>query len=254
MDKFWDTVYSIDQDHGWRLFSAGHILWLTLGAFFCLLLALLYARSGEKPRRALRLFVAIFLLADIAVDQILLVATKHWTFDHLPLHMCSLGGFIIAAHAFARKHHNVTAALTYAISFPGAVLALATPNWAVLPFLNFFNISSFAYHFLLIAYPFMLIAGGYRPQFGHMRPALPFIAAGAVVIFTINKLLHTDFLFINGAKTVGWLAATVNVFGIYGYLWIFPVIMAALWTIEFLPFYFVERRAKRGERKTDDPA
>ena len=155
------------------------------------------------------------------------------------------------AHAFARKHHDTLAALTYAISLPGAILALLTPNWSVLPFWNFSGISSFLYHLLLIVYPVMLIAGGYRPQFRHLRPALPFIAGTAVAIFILNKAIGTDFLFINGGKTVGWLRAMTKIFGIYGYLWIFPVIMTLLWTIQFLPFYLVERHAEKNAKQAN---
>lgn len=252
-DKFWETVESIEPGYGWKLFSLGHILWLVLGALACAAVALLYAHMHEKGRRATRLTVAILLAVNIAVHQVFFIVTKQWRLDHLPLHMCYFGAFIIMAHAFARKHSDVTAALTYAISLPGALLALATPNWSVLPFWNFSGISSFIYHLLLIMYPVMLIAGGYRPQFRHLRPALPFIALTAIAIFVLNKIIGTDFLFINGGKTVGWLRAMTKIFGIYGYLWIFPVIMALLWTIQFLPFYLAERHsAKKSETHGHD--
>ena len=243
-NTFWETVYSIEKGYGWGLFSVGHILWLVLGALCCAGVAVAYALAGKKAKRVMRVTIAVLLLANLTSDPITLAATGHLTVDHLPLHMCSIGGFIVAAHAFKRKHSDILAALTYAVSFPGAVLALLTPNWSVLPFLNFFGISSFVYHFLLITYPFMLIAGGYRPQFGHLRPALPFVVAAVALIFALNKLLGTDFLFINGGKTVGWLSAMSDIFGIYGYLWIFPVAVTLLWTIEFLPFYLAKRHSQ----------
>lgn len=250
-NKFWETVESIEPGFGWKLFSVGHILWLALGALACAGIAVMYAFLPEKGRRASRITIAVLLITNIVVHQIFFIVTKQWKLDHLPLHMCYFGAFIIMAHAFARKHHDTLAALTYAISLPGAILALLTPNWSVLPFWNFSGISSFLYHLLLIVYPVMLIAGGYRPQFRHLRPALPFIAGTAVAIFILNKAIGTDFLFINGGKTVGWLRAMTKIFGIYGYLWIFPVIMTLLWTIQFLPFYLVERHAKQNAKQAN---
>ena len=250
-NKFWETVESIEPGFGWKLFSVGHILWLALGALACAGIAVMYAFLPEKGRRASRITIAVLLITNIVVHQIFFIVTKQWRLDHLPLHMCYFGAFIIMAHAFARKHHDTLAALTYAISLPGAILALLTPNWSVLPFWNFSGISSFLYHLLLIVYPVMLIAGGYRPQFRHLRPALPFIAGTAVAIFILNKAIGTDFLFINGGKTVGWLRAMTTIFGIYGYLWIFPVIMTLLWTIQFLPFYLVERHAEKNAKQAN---
>lgn len=250
MDPFWRTVENALPGMGWDLFSAGHLTWLLAGAAACALAGLAYNHMGEYGRRIFRMVLAILIIENLVSDQIFLAVTGQYTLDHIPLHMCCFGGYLIVAHAFMTKKNDMLAGLTYAVSLPGAVLALATPNWSVLPYWNFSGIQSFLYHIMLIMYPIALICGGYRPSFAHIRRTVIPILLCIAAIFGLNKLLGTDFLFINGAKTVPWLHSLTKIFGDIGYIWVFPVTIALLWTIMFLPFYLISRSKTRARSST----
>ena len=95
----------------------------------------------------------------------------------------------------------------------------------------------------------MVLADGYRPRFADLKGAALPLAAGLIGIFVFNKLSRTDFLYMNGGKGVGFLEALVGVFGEYGYLFIFPVLLAVIWTAMFLPFEIYARKKEKRERK-----
>ncbi len=244
MNDFWKTSETIEPGKGWPFFSPPHFLWLAICVFFIVAATISYGRCGEKGRNIWRLALGIFVEVNTVADQIFLIVTGQWNRFHLPLHLCCFGAFIVTAHAIFPKNKTL-AGLTYALSMPGAVLALATPNWANLPFWNFSALLSWTFHIVLIAYPIMLIVGGgYRPSFKDMRATVPIILGAIAIIYGLNILIDTDFLFINGADSVGWMHAVYLLMG-RSYIIIFVVIMAVLWTIEFLPFSLVKRHRIR---------
>lgn len=250
MSDFWKTVETIEPGKGWGLFSPVHLIWLAVCVCCVALGALFYRRCGTKGRLVFRRTVASLIIANTIADQIFLIATGQWNLFHLPLHMCSLGSYVIMAHAFARKESELLSGLVYAIALPAATLALVSPNWSVMPMWNFSGIQSEFFHIMMIMYAVMLLAGGYVPSFVHIRKAVLPMLGVIAAIFVLNKLIDTDFLFMNGGKSVSWLHSLVGIFGIYGYLFIFPLIMALLWTAMFLPFDLHRIRKLKKARQT----
>ena len=130
------------------------------------------------------------------------------------------------------------------MGYPAAAFGLALPTWSALPVWNFAAIHSFVFHFVMVLYTSTLFIDGYRPRLADLKAAALPLAAGVISIFVFNKLAGTDFLYINGGKHVAFLEALVRTFGIYGYLFIFPVLLAIIWSAMFIPFELHARRAE----------
>lgn len=256
MDPFWMTTETVPPGMGWPLFSLPHLCWLAACALSCAAAGFAYSKIKEKGRKIFRVTIAVLLIISHIVDNVYLIATGQWNILHLPLHLCSLSSFLIIIHAFLKKENNMLAGLCYAMALPGAVLALATPSWCAMPVWNFSALNSWMFHILMIMYVVILLSGGYRPSFVHIRKTIPILLGVIACIFIFNKVANTDFLYMNGGKDVGWVAALADdkAMGMYGYLIIFPVIMAVLWTAMFLPFDLHRiKKMKRAESATVVP-
>ena len=89
VEHFWDTVDTIGEGFGFSLFGARHLVTLALYIGFAALSCKLYKAADEKKRAQL-------LLADEAFKQIGLQIGGNFSWDYLPLHLCSINIFLIA--------------------------------------------------------------------------------------------------------------------------------------------------------------
>ena len=248
LPPFWQIAENPAPGLGWRMYGAVHWIWLAAGAAAIVGLIFLYRRLGAKGRKTMLWIIVALQLLNEVDTQIMLIATGQWGLKDLPLHLCSLTEFVFLAHVLFPT--RTMSALVYAISFPAAAPGLAMPTWCVLPVWNFASIHSFVFHFLMILYAALLFADGYRPRLTDLWKAMIPFFVGVAVIFALNKILGTDFLYMNGGTGVAFLEALVRVMGIYGYLVVFPVILPVLWTAMFLPFELYARKKEKRARET----
>ena len=82
----------------------------------------------------------------------------------------------------------------YALCIPGAMLALLCPSWLDVPsWWTLINLHSVSIHALLVLYPVLLVAGGYRPSPRRVPQVLAFLFGSALPIYILNKSLNTNF-------------------------------------------------------------
>lgn len=101
-----------------------------------------------------------------------------------------------------------------------------------------------AFTFLLILYPVLLLAGGFRPQVHHIRWVLAFLCAIATPIFFLNRLLKTNFFFLNDPQGNAITAFFAHCFGERFYLLGFLPVLAAVLLLLYLPWYRAERHQR----------
>lgn len=121
VEHFWDTVDTIGEGFGFSLFGARHLVTLALYIGFAALSCKLYKAADEKKRAQLRGLFAVLLLADEAFKQIGLQIGGNFSWDYLPLHLCSINIFLIALYAW--KPSRLLDNFLYFICIPAATAA-----------------------------------------------------------------------------------------------------------------------------------
>lgn len=243
MQYFSSTIETIPPGLGFPLFGAVHLAWLALffaAAVFC---SLLYRRLSREKRRRMRLVFAVLLLADEAFKTVCLLAAGNYLFTYLPLHLCSINIILIVIHA--PRPSRLLGSFLYTVCIPAAAAALLFPTWTSLPPANFMHLHSFTVHILLAVYPIMLTAGGdIRPRLREVPYCLGLLAVLAVLIYPVNLLLDTNFMFLMYApegNPLAWFESTLG-----NHLIGYPVLIAAVVAVMFLPVVLARHRRRSG--------
>lgn len=214
---------------GFSHFCPGHLLWLGTAAILCVCLGLAYRSWGPEKRLFCRRVLAALLVADELFKYFIALLSGEFRLSFLPMHLCSINIFFIVADAF--RPQELLREILYAVCLPGAFFALVFPGWAYLPLQNALCIHSFTAHILLLLYPVLLIAGGFRPNFRRFAQTLPAALAVVVLVYGFNQSFGTNFMFLARAGERNPLSWFESFLGNPGYLLGLPVIAAACWAV-----------------------
>ena len=235
VEHFWDTVDTIGEGFGFSLFGARHLVTLALYIGFAALSCKLYKAADEKKRAQLRGLFAVLLLADEAFKQIGLQIGGNFNWDYLPLHLCSINVFVCLYNTLTDR--SWCKEELYALCIPGAALALLCPSWRDVPgWFTLINLHSVSIHALLVLYPVLLVAGGYRPSVRRVPQVLAFLFGSALPIYFLNKPLHTNFYFLNNpygnvitSTFTAWFGEKFYILGFLPAIALALVLMYAPW-------------------------
>ena len=242
MEYFLDTVKTIPKGLGFEHFDLCHILWLLLFALCIAVFGTFYRRWDEKKRRIFRIVLAALIVGNEIFKQVCLQVGGNFTVNYLPLHLCSINIFLVAAHAI--KPTKTLDNFLYAICIPAALLALFFPTWTKLPLLNFNHLHSFTIHIMLALYPIVLTIGGdIRPKLREIPKSLLLLAGFAIVALGVNLALDTNYMYLMRAPKGTPLVWFQNTFGthIIG----FPVLLVVILALMYIPVIAWERRRNK---------
>ena len=246
MEYFFLIDRHLPEGVGIQMYGPAHILWMIAGIIVCVLLCLYYRRQGAPRRKCLARYLALFILFLELFRIAAQIIAGVFRADYLPLHLCALSTFLTLIHAF--RGGKLLDNILYGLCMPSAIAALIFSDWLQYPVLNIQSIQSFLIHIMLMSYPVMRMSGGdLRPKAKMLPKCLLFIIAIAVPLFFLNKLLHTNFFFLNWPSPGSPLEFFSGLWGNPGYIFGIFIIIAVLWLILYLPvelFY----RGKRGGR------
>ncbi len=232
MQYFMDTTGTIPDGLGFDHFGALHVCYLAAFAVLLVFNCVWYRRLGNTARLRWNRTVALLLVADELFKMAVLFAGGNYTWDYLPLHLCSINIFLIAIHAW--RPSKLLGNFLYTVCIPGALAALLFPSWTALPCCNAMSIHSFTVHILLALYPLVLaISGQLRPSWRMLPKVLGLLAAMAIVIYGVNLLLDTNFMFLMRAEKGNPLYWFGQNWG--NHLLGFPVLIAAVLAVMYIP-------------------
>ena len=164
---FWYTVDTMQALHGYdyhafELFGPVHLFWLGLCAFLCAGGSVLFRRLGPAGRQRVLRVLTLLLLTDELLKDVSSLATGQFVWAFLPFHLCSINLFVCVWYAL--RPHPLAAEVLYALCLPGAAAALLFPSWQALPLWNVMHLHSSTVHTMLVLFPVLLLAGGFRPR------------------------------------------------------------------------------------------
>lgn len=247
MSTFLKSVLTMQAENGgsyaaWPLYGSVHIGELCVSALVIALMCLWYNRAGAKTRRRILVGVTALLLADELLKYVVMLATDQWSWAYLPLHLCSINLFVCAACTLTGKEWCKEE--LYALCLPGAAVALLCPGWQAVPLLNIMHLHSLSVHVMLLMYPLLLLAGGWKPQPKHAPMALAFLFGTALPVYFINKALSTNFYFLNYAYANAITTLFAGWFGEKYYIAGFVPAALAVIFIMYLPWMAANAAAK----------
>ena len=243
LEHFLDTSETIGEELGFPLFGFIHLSWLAAITIACVLTVYFYRRMQPSGQRKFLIVIALLLLVIEIVKIVLLIITEKFEWDYLPLHLCSINIFIILSHAI--KPRKFTAEFLYAVCLPGAAAALLFPGWPTLPLLNFLHIHSFIAHAMLLMYPLLLLADGFKPDYRQLPKCLLLLIIISPVLYALNKILVTNFMFLNHPGKDNPLALFEKWLGNPGYIAGLFVLLAIVWVILYIPAVVSEKTKQR---------
>ena len=161
---------------------------------------------------------------------------------YLPLHLCSLAMFVClyyGAHPWSKNCGQIL----YSVCFPGAMCALLFPDWTMFPILHFQSIHSFVYHTLLVQVSLApVVTGRIRPGLRQVWKSMAFLVAVAIPVGVLNRLLHTNYMFLGHPSAGSPLELLGNIPGRYGYLAGYFLLVLAVEIAMNLPWSIFTRR------------
>ena len=188
-----------------------------------------------RTRRHILVGVTAALLADEAALLLGMACTGQWNWSYLPLHLCSINVFVCLYNTLTDR--SWCKEELYALCIPGAALALLCPSWRDVPgWFTLINLHSVSIHALLVLYPVLLVAGGYRPSVRRVPQVLAFLFGSALPIYFLNKPLHTNFYFLNNpygnvitSTFTAWFGEKFYILGFLPAIALALVLMYAPW-------------------------
>jgi hypothetical integral membrane protein (TIGR02206 family) len=179
-----------------RIFGPAHLV--VLGSVLVANLALVPLRRvlGEASRRRVRVGLAVVIAVAFFAHAAWRVAMGFWNIrSDLPLHLCDLTALL-----------SITLLLTgsrwlydfiYFLGIGGALQALVTSNVGIygFPHLYFFS-SMIAHGGIITTGVYFTVVEGYRPTWRSLWRVAGWMSAYTAVIFGLNLLLGSNYLFI----------------------------------------------------------
>ena len=212
---------------GFPMFGAAHIAWLLFGTAATLWLARKYKKLPAERQRVWDKAAGWFLACWILVRTLYLCIVRQMTVYELPLHLCSLAGFLCMLHAY--KGYDGLGQVLYALCLPGTLSALLFPDWVYYPPIHFITIEGFLFHFGVAAYVvFQLLSGRIRPQLKGIWKVLLFLLITVPPIYLFNRRFNTNYFFVNVPSPGSPLEWFAQVLGVPGYLAGFAALVLAI--------------------------
>jgi len=243
MEYFFLLDKYLPEGVGIKMYGLEHISWLIAGVIICVALCFRYRRFDAPRRKRLAQGLALFILFLELFRIIMQIIAGVFRADYLPLHLCAFTVFFTLIHAF--RGGKLLDNMLYGLCMPSAIAALLFADWLRYPILNIQSIQSFLIHIMLMSYPIMCISGGdLHPQAKMLPKCLLLIIVIAVPLYFLNKLLNTNFFFLNWPSPGSPLELFAGIWGNPGYILGLFIILAALWFILYLPIELLRRRKK----------
>lgn len=157
--------------------------------------ALLRWYASPPMREAARRIIAVVLLVDVGLGLAVRVGVYGWPLlEHLPLHLCGMSLTLGAIMLWLRSYRLYE--VLYFWGTGGVLMALLTPDVEqAFPhplFLLFFLSHGLA--FMAVAFATLVL--GFRPRARSLLVVLPVTAAYALLMYPVNRLLGSNYLFL----------------------------------------------------------
>ncbi len=193
----------------------------------------MYREQGEERRRKINHVMGIVFPVIAIYRDAVLMLTGHFDRGFLPFHLCSMALWIAALYAWMEQ--RFFGVIYILLCVPGAVGALLFPNWDAYPFFNYMHIHGFVSHGLIVAFGIWLVLSEKMIlKWKDFWMPVVFGVAGFIILYPVNRILGTNFWFLNrpshGSPTVWIFEITGERWYMAGYF-LFCMVVVAVWQV-----------------------
>ena len=222
------------------LFGPYHIGWLIVITIIVVLFSKYFKQLNTEKQKAFQQKIAWFILLAEIIKITYLIISNEFTINYLPLELCSFAIWAIFYHAYT--NNPFIGETLYNLFLPGAIAALIFCNWTHRPIYEFLSLFSFIFHLALVMYCVMVLyAGIVKPHKKRILSSVIFLAVIAPIIYLLNKMWDTNFMFLNTPSPGSPLVPLENIFGNPGYIFGLAFIIILLWGVMYLPWNKLRR-------------
>lgn len=243
VDYFFVYEDELPEGVGFSMFGPAHLLWLFFCAAFTVCFLKCYRKWTKQRKEKADCCLGCFPVFLILLRTYVLFLIGKLSVYELPLHMCSLAGFLCCLHVF-RKWDWLEQTL-YTLCLPGVMLALIFPDGLYYPPIHFITVESFLFHGTVALYIVcQLSSGKIRPRLSALWKVVVFLLLIVPPVYVFDKKFHANYMFLNGPSSgspLEWMAA---VMGNPGYLWGYGAAIAACMVFMDAGYYVVAGRKK----------
>lgn len=219
---------------GFAIYSRAHVIWLIIMAAGIAAYLLCFRKHGKARQKKQVLTIGIVLVSLEAVRILYLIACGHLSVYELPLHLCSLAGYLSLIHACTEW--DWLGQTLFAACLPGTAMALVFPDWGIYPAISFISIHGFVFHSLIVLYVLaQLVRGGIKPRFTAAWKVLVFFCAVIPPIYLFDKATGANYMFVNDPSPGSPLAWLAGFMGNPGYLAGYAVLAAVIIAAMYIP-------------------
>lgn len=196
LQYFFTPEQDLPAGVGFRPLGPGHLV--MLGGLSVLMagVVLLGCRMQRPGRMKLLRGLAWSMVVMELLKDLILALQGAFSAGYLPLHLCSMAMFICLYWAYHPERDGAGQCL-YSLCASGGAAALLFPDWSRMPLLHFQSLHSFLYHGLLVAVPLMAVSTGMvKPGVKKIWKPMVFLAVAVLVVSGCNRLLGTNFMFL----------------------------------------------------------
>lgn len=214
---FWTYESEIPAGMGFPIFEKAHWLWLAGLLLVSLILLKLAAGRSAVFGEKLAHILGWSLLAMELYRDVVLILIGHYGIYELPLHLCSMAGFLCTLHMLF--HKEWMGQVLYTLCLPGAMAALLFPDWVTYPPIHFMTIHGFVFHGTVVLYICLaLLRRDIIPSLRALWKPMIFLCVIVPPIYVFNKIVRANYLFINVPSPGSPLVLLEKWFGNPGYL------------------------------------
>jgi hypothetical integral membrane protein (TIGR02206 family) len=179
-----------------RMFGPPHLVVLGLVLIINLALVPLRRVLGESGRRAFRLGLAVLMSVAFLAHVVWRMRVGFWDVRvDLPLHLCDLTTLLSIALLLSRSRWLYD--FVYFLGVGGAIQALVTSNVGIYGFPHLYFVTSMVLHGGIITTGlYFTVVEGFRPTWRTLMRVAGYMFAYTVVIFGLNLLIGSNYLFI----------------------------------------------------------
>ena len=192
MNDFWKSYDITHAEYGadyrcYPLYGTVHLMELAISLAFIVGAALWYRRSSARTRRRILVGVTALLLLDEAALLLGMALTGQWNWGYLPLHLCKSTSSSVCTTR-SRTETGAKRSCMPSVSRAQCWHCSAPAGW-MSPLVDAHQSALRQYPALLVLYPVLLVAGGYRPSPRRVPQVLAFLFGSALPIYFLNRPL-----------------------------------------------------------------